>query len=195
MMQPCRQFLTDRLKDLLLPNGTKPFKVEAVGPPAVAATIFFQELPRDFLKDNDYAVCCLPLVDRNRKNGRLIGYNRNTVAKTETLIRRRFNREIIFRCLLFAPAADLYGTAGFTGLMEQFNQAVAEYHHVLDSDNSVILIEPQDSAQPWDSEQEQGRKLDRPPLGIVRIQFSGGIQTSRTTALIPSVTFTDPQIQ
>ena len=195
MIQSCRQFLTDRLTDLLLPDGSKPFKVEAVGPPAIAATIFFQELPRDFLKDNDYAVCCLPLIDRNRKNGRLIGYSRDQVAKTETLLRRRFNREIIFRCLLFAPAADLYGTASFTGLMEQLGQAVAEYHHILDTDNSVILIEPQDSARPWDNETEMGRKLDRPPLGIVRIQFSGGIQTSKTTALIPSVTFTDPQIQ
>ena len=194
MIQLCRQFLTDRLKDLLLPNGTKPFKVAAVGPPVVAPTIFFEESPRDFLKDNDYAVCCLPLIDRNRHNGRLIGKSRDIVAKTETLLRRRFDREILFRCLLFAPGDDLYGTANYTGLVEQLNQAVAEYHHILDADNSVIKIEPQDSARPWDSEQEQGRKLDRPPLGIVRVQFNGGIQTSRTRALIPSVTIT-PQIQ
>lgn len=184
MMQSCRQFLTDRLQDLLLPDGyTRPFTLEPS-----SLTIFFQELPRDFLKDNDYAVCCLPLIDRNRKNGKLIGKSRDTVAKTETLIRRRFNREIMFRCMLFAPGDDLYGTAGFTGLMEQFNQAVAEYHHIASADNSVIMVEPQDCAISWDSEQEQGRKLDRPPLGIVRVQFSGGIQTSRTRSLITSVT-------
>lgn len=190
MIQKCRQFLSDRLQELTLSDGySHPFTAEEPG-----QTIFFQELPRDFLKDNDHAACCLPLIDRNRKNGRLIGKNRDIVAKTETLLRRRFNREILFRCLLFAPGADLYGTADYTGLVEQFSQAVAEHHHILDADNSVILIEPQDIATPWDSEQEQGRKLDRPPLGIVRVQFSGGIQTSRTRALIPSVTIT-PQIQ
>lgn len=182
------KFLNDRLQELTLWEGTRPYWGGELKP-----NIFFQELPRDFMKDNDYAVCCLPLIDRNRHNGRLIGKSRDALAKTETLLRRRFNREILFRCLLFAPADDLYGTASFTGLVEQFSQAVAEHHHILGADDSVILIEPQDSAIPWDSEQEQGRKLDRPPLGIVRVQFNGGIQTSRTRALIPSITIT-PQI-
>lgn len=189
MNQACMTFLTARLKGLALPDGSKPFHQDEPLP-----SIYFQELPRDFLKDNDYAVCCLPLIDRNRKNGRLIGKSRDLEAKTETLLRRRFDREIMFRCLLFAPADDLYGTASYTGLVEQFSQAIAEYHHILDVDDSVILIEPQDTARPWDNEQEQGRKLDRPPLGIVRVQFNGGIQTSRTRALIPSVTIT-PQVQ
>lgn len=189
MIQLCKQFLIARLQELTLPDGTRPYTGDEY-----VRTIFFGDLPRDFLKDNDYAVAALPLVDRNRKNGRLIGKSRDTVAKTETLIRRRFNRELLFRCLLFAPGDDLYGTDGYTGLVEQFGQAVAEHHHILDADNSVILIEPQDSARPWDNETELGRKLERPPLGIVRVQFSGGIQTSRTRALIPSVTIT-PQIQ
>lgn len=198
MIQACRQFLIARLQGLTLPDGyTKPFvRVEP------NRTLFFEDMPRDFLKDNDYAVACLPLIDRSRKNGRLIGKSRTMTPVTEaapeiwrqTLLRRRFSREIIFRILLFAPADDLYGTDSYIGLVEQFNQAIAEHHHILDTDNSIILIEPQDRARPWDNDTEMGRKLDRPPLGIVRVQFSGGTQTSRNEAMITNIEI-NPQYQ
>ncbi len=193
MMQPCRQFLIDRLQGLLLPNGyTKPYTAAEPSP-----TIFFQDLPRDFLKDNDYAVSCLPLIDRSRKNGKLIGKSRTIIPATDdlprrcnqTLLRRRFNREIIFRCILYAPEAELSGSANYTGLIEQFNQAVAGHHHILDTDDSIILIEPQDISAPWSSDAEMNRKLDRSSLGIVRVQFSGGTQTSRTEAMIDGIEF------
>jgi hypothetical protein len=198
MIQACRQFLIDRLQGLTLPDGySKPYT--ALEP---NRTLFFRDLPRDFLKDNEYAVACLPLVDRSRKNGRLIGKSRTIIPATETearqcsqtLLRRRFNREIVFRILLFAPEDDLWGTAEYTGMVEQLQEAVAGYHHILDSDDSVILIEPQDIAKPWDSDTERERLLNRPPLGIVRVQFNGGVQTGRTEALIDGVEF-NPQYQ
>jgi hypothetical protein len=208
MIQACRQFIAARLQGLTLPDGnSRPYTAAEPSP-----TIFFQDLPRDFLKDNDYAVCCLPLIDRNKKSGRLLAKTRTLVpaviadplhdppieaapaSGTLTLQRRRFDREIVFRCLLYAPADHLWGAPGYTGLVEQFQQACAEFHHIADSDNSVIWIEPQDIAQPWDSNVELERKLERSPLGIVRVQFRGGVQTSRAIPLIPSVEF-NPQIQ
>jgi len=191
MMQACKQFLIARLQELTLPDGnTKPFTRAEPN-----RTIFFTDMPRDFLKDNDYAVACLPLIDRTRRSGRLIGKSRvMTPAQgaepekwNQTLMRRRFNREILFRVLLFAPEDDLHGTDSFTGLAEQLGQKVAGYHHILDSDDSVILIEPQDTATPWNNDTEEARKLSRPPLAIVRVQFNGGIQTVRTEALITQV--------
>lgn len=189
MMQACRTYLDERLAGLTLAGGlVKPFYPAT--PEVPATNIYYDELPLDFLKDNDYAACCLPLQDRNKPYGKLIAKTRTLAPQPlYTLNRRRFTREIIFRCLLYAKTADdLWGTTGYIGLVEQFSQAVADNKFIADSDNSAIRIEPQDAARPWDSGVELERKLRRPRLAIVRVLFKGGIQTAKIQSIIPDFT-------
>lgn len=201
-MQACRTFLTARLLELIVPGGAvHPYsdgllpplpEGQAPDPEAVppVKTIFFDELPVDFLKDNGYAVCCLPLQDRTRRHGKLIAKKLDEEKTEQTLTRRRFRREILFRCLLYGSAESLWGTDQYTGLVDQFSQGVANYRVIAAGDNSAISIEPSDAVRPWDSETEQDRKLRRPRLAIVRVQFSGGVQTTETQQLIRDVTLT-----
>lgn len=191
MIAACRTFITARLQEMRLPDGiTAPYREADPG-----KNIFFDELPLDFLKDNDYAVCCLQLQDRSKPYGKLIAKNRTLGAQPAyALTRRRFTREVIFRCMIYAPTAELlWEEVAYTGLVEQFNQAIAGHKVIADVDNSAIRIEPQDSARPWDTGVELGRKLRRPRLAIVRVLFSGGIQTTETQPIIPDITFV-PQV-
>lgn len=185
MMPDCRTFLTARLEELLLGDGmTRPYRSAAPG-----ANIFFDELPRDFLKDNDYAACCLPLQDRSRRSGKLIGQARTLGAAPKyTLTRRRYTREILFRCLLYGPADELWGSGANGGLVDRFLQGVARHRMIADSGNCAMLVDPHDAARPRDAGTELDRKLRRPRLAIVRIQFTGGIQTAADMPIIPSVT-------
>ncbi|MDD5106046.1 MAG: hypothetical protein PHC49_10565 [Desulfuromonadaceae bacterium] len=196
MLLACQKYLSDRLTGLLLADGyTTPYRGDDPG-----RNIFFDELPRDFLKDNDYAVCCLPLIDRSRKFGKLISSIRTAAVEVEgeptilakyTRIRRRFTREITFRCLLYGLAGEeIWGSGESIGLAEQFQQGVSDHKLFADADNSAILVEPQEIARPWDSDVEMARKLSRPILAIVRVQFLGGIQKTATTPIIPGVTIT-----
>jgi len=181
MIAACRTYLTQRLEGLLLRDGvTHPYTSNP-------ENIFFDDLPRDYLKDHNYAVCCLALQDRNKKSGKLIGKTRTLGEHPHyTFQRRRFTRGILFRCLLYGPADELWPATG-TGLVEQFTQSVAEHKVIADADNSVIRIEPQEAVRPWDGGVEMDRKLRRPRMAIVRVSFDGGVQTVTTMPIIPSV--------
>jgi len=189
MKRECMQFLTERLEGLTLTSGVKPFLSMAH-----ARSIFFRELPVDYLKDNDYAVCCLPLIDRNVKYGSLIGKSRNLETRMLHLVRRRYRREIVFRCLMYGLPDELYGTELSTGLAERFIQSVAGVHHIIADDNSVILVNPQDTAQPWDRTAERDRSLGRPALAIIRVEFRGGVQVESEVPLITGVEI-NPQVE
>jgi len=203
MILACRTFLTARLKELLLPDGvTHPYSDGILPPPAEGEEpdpeavppvrdIFFDELPIDFLKDHDYAACCLDLRDATKKSGRSIAKARNEELTELTVTRRRYDREILFRCLLYALRPDdLWGTASYTGLVEQFYNVIAEHKWIADSDNSAIRVDPQDVARPWDTDEEMDRKLRRPKLAIMRVEFAGGIQKTATQPLITGVEIT-----
>jgi hypothetical protein len=211
-MLACQQFLTARLLELHLANGSSPYRVDAPAVPddphvpgnqavpAVQGNIFFDELPIDYLKDNDFAACCLPLQDRKKKYGKLIAKVRTlAVEATEddpavpakyTFTRRRYEREVTFRCMLWAPAASLWTNGAFVGLVEQFEQGVAQYKVVADADNSVVRIDPQEATRPWDTNVELEKKLRRPPIAIVRVQFTGGLQKKIEVGIIPDVSIT-----
>jgi hypothetical protein len=195
----CRAYMNARLKEIVLQTGTTPYSDGTLPPPpegeepdpdAVppARNIFFEDLPLDFLKDNDYAACCLELRDTSFRYGKLIDRKRNAEKTAYTFTRRRFRRELIYRCLLYAKRADdLWGSTGTTGLVEQLLQGIANNKVIAASDNSAIRIEAPDTSRPWDTDVEMERKLRRPRLAIVRVQFTGGIQTAETLPLIPSV--------
>jgi hypothetical protein len=190
MRPACIQFLTSRIEALAALDGeTTPYRVASQG--GKPANLFFDELPRDFLKDNDWAACCLSLQDRTKKLGKAIARELNAEKTEFTLTHRRFSREILFRCLLYAPtAAELWGDANQNGMVDRLVQAVAEYRVIAAGDNSAIRIEPQDLARPFDSEVELDRKLRRPRLAIVRVLFSGGVQVVRAQPAIRTVEIT-----
>jgi len=180
----CRTYLTARLEALTLPGGVHPY---VAGDEDHPGNIFFEEIPLDFLKDNDYAACCLQLRDASTRHGKLIAKARNAGKTAYTFTRRRYRREVTYRCLLYvAQAVELWGS-GTAGLVEQLQQSIAANKIIAGSDNSAIRIDPQDAARPWDSDVEQQRQLRRPRLAIVRVQFSGGIQVIEEMPIIPSV--------
>jgi len=190
MKAACIKYLTDRMEALLARDGeTLPYRV-AVSDDELPANLFFDELPLDFLKDNDWAACCLPLQDRTKKMGRLFARGLNEDKTEFTLTRRRFSREILFRCLIYAPTAvELWGDGEHVGLVDQLVQAVAEHKYIAAGDDSAIKVEPQDLARPFDSAVEQDRKLRRARLAIVRVLFTGGVQVTATLPVITSVEF------
>lgn len=192
MKRACIQYLTERLEQLTGPDGVSlRYRAAADVVTGAVQNTFFLDLPRDFLKDNDYAVCCLPLQDRIKPYGKLIGKQRLADKSAVTLTRRRFTRDVLFRCLLYAPNdAELWGTANQVGMVDKFIQDVTEHKWLIAGDNSAIRVEPQEPTRPWDSAAEDDRKLRRPRLAIVRVLFSGGVQTQTTQAFIPSFTIT-----
>lgn len=195
MIVACRQFLTARLGELILPTSTTPYRPADPDVPGDPGTVFFGELPRDFLKDHDCAAQCLALQDRSQRYGKLISQGRDLATKVLKFTRRRYKREILFRCFLYAPRyEDLWGENGYTGMVEQLQNGIAGYRVIADEAGNCIRIDPQENSRPWDSGVELERKLRRPHLAIVRVVFSGGIDTAETIPLIPDVTI-NPHIQ
>lgn len=188
MIATCQEFLATRLRELRLSNDLPAFRYGVwIDPEDV--NVFFGELPRDYMKDHDLAAQCLPLQDRSQKDGRLIGRRRNSSCTQYVFSRRRYRREVLYRVLLYAPRhEDLWGTPGYVGLVDQLKQAIAAAPRVLaDADNNAIRVVLQDAVRPWDASVETARESRRPRLGIVRVEFSGGIHTTTTVPIIPSV--------
>lgn len=179
MIDTIQTFLTDICKVLTLEAGALAY---------TGALIHFTELPRDFLKNNDYAVCCLKLQDRKKKDGRIISRIRNVACTDYTFTRRRYRRELLYRCFLHASTYDdLWGA---DGLVNQFEQAIAKFRVLADSNNRAILIDLHDSVVPTGAQAERDRKKKRPYTAIIRVGFSGGIYTSWTAPIIPSLDLT-----
>lgn len=193
MMPAIKIFLTGLFQDLLLPDGvTAPYLPADTLTVNDPGTIFFGDLPRDFLKDHDFAVQCLILRDKKKKEGRLIGRQRDLAATEYTFTRRRYRRDLLVRCLFWAPRPeDLEGEDDYIGLVDQFEQAVIKTRVLADAGNNVIKIELQDSVvRPWDGETREDRPKRRPHLALVRIEFSGGRHTQETVPIIQSVEIT-----
>lgn len=193
MMPAIKIFLTGLFQDLLLPDGvTAPYLPADTLTVNDLGTIFFGDLPRDFLKDHDFAVQCLVLRDQKKRDGRLIGRQRNLEATNYTFTRRRYRREIMVRCLFWAArSADLEGEDDYIGLIDQFEQAVIKTRVLADGGNNAIRVELQDSVvRPWDGEITTDRQKRRPYLALVRLEFIGGRHTLETVPIIQSVEIT-----
>lgn len=186
MMPAIKTFLTDCLASCWLPRLlVDPYREGEEG------SIFFGDLPRDFIKDKFFAAQCLVLQDRNKRNGSLIGSARNVTKTSLKLTRRRYSREVLLRCLLYAETYDdLWGSEEVEGLVDQFKSAVAASKWLSDSTGSAIRIELQDGTRPWSSDIENDRIKRRPHLAIVRVSFSGGMQISSDLPIISGVEIT-----
>ena len=184
MIDVCKTFLTARIKEILMPDDLTPAYTDS--------NIFFGNMTRDWLKDHDYAVNCLMLQDRKKKDGRLIARERNVDCTYYNFTRRRFKRTVLFRCLMYAAQfTDLWGSTGFTGFVDQFEQKTTEASRVIaDSNNRAVRIELHDAVRPWGGDEEKGRLKRQPRMAISRIEFTGGIYTTFSEPIPPSINIT-----
>lgn len=184
MIDAAKTFLTARIKEILLPDGETPAYTDD--------DVFFGNMTRDYLKDHKYAANCLIFQDRKKKDGSLIAKERNQECTYYTFTRRRFHRTVLFRCLLYAATfTDLWGETGVTGFIDQFEQKIAEADRVIpDSENRAVRINLYDAVRPWNAEEATRQVKKRPLLAISRVEFTGGIYTTYSVPIIPSIEIT-----
>ena len=186
MTNAIKTFLTDCLVGCWLPRLlVDPYRNGEAG------SIFFGDLPRDWLKDNSFAAQCLVLQDRKKHDGRLIGSARNVTRTSLKLTRRRYSRDVLLRCLLYAETYDdLWGSEDVEGLVDQFERAVAATKWLSDSGGSAIRVELQEATRPWGADIEADRIKRRPHLAIIRVSFKGGLQITNDLPIISGVEIT-----
>ncbi|PKN67185.1 MAG: hypothetical protein CVU57_04330 [Deltaproteobacteria bacterium HGW-Deltaproteobacteria-15] len=181
MIEACKTYLSARLKGLKLPDESGAYSDGA---------IFFGNMATDHLKDNDYAVNCLMLQDRKKKDGRIVSRIRNEACTEYAFTRRRFSRTVLYRCFLHAKRwEDLWGEGGYTGLVDQLEQKITETSRVIaDAENRAIRVSLHDAVRPWSMDDEAGQRTKRRPhTAIVRVEFIGGIYTTWTVPIVPDV--------
>jgi len=179
MIEACKEFITDRLLEI---------KKEDIEPAYSESAIFFGDMERDFLKDNDYAANCLILQDRKTRDGRITARVKDEENGQYDYTRRRYIRIALFRCFLYAKYfRELWGKTGFAGFVDQFEQAVAGHRYITDSDNNCIYVDLHDAVRPWTDEEEERRLLKGPHTAISRVEFHGGVYTKWSEPVIPSV--------
>lgn len=179
MIETVQAFLTQHLKSLQLVDDSQPYGDDQ---------IHFDELPRDFLKDNDFAACCVRLQDRKKKDGRVISRERTADCSHYTFTRRRYRREVLYRCFLHAASYDELWRSD--GLVDQFELAIAKFYTIADGGNRAIEVELHEAVRPSKAQIESNRERARPHVAIVRVEFIGGIYTQWTAPIISSIEFT-----
>ena len=97
MIEACKQFLIDRVKEIEDSDQGYPFGSD---------NVFFSPLPRDFLKENSFAACFLVAMDKKKKNGRLMSNVRDLENNVFIKTYRRFERKIMVRCILYASSFE-----------------------------------------------------------------------------------------
>ncbi len=194
MIATLKSFLTGCLTELSLGGFSRPYRAARANGPDDIGNVFFGELPRDFLKDNDFAAQLLLLQDRKRRDGRTIARVRNAQATRYTFTRRRYRREILVRCILYAARfEDLWGETDRLGLVDQLEATIAGTRMLADSGNNAVTVELQDEARPWTVETAADRQKRRAHVAIVRISFVGGVHTQDEIPIVQSIDF-NPQV-
>ena len=184
MIEACKQFLTDRIMGLA--------GVEQVGP-FTKDNIFFGPMSRDFLKTNQFAACCLVAMDKKKKSGRLMSNVRDLEAGVFTRTWKRFERQLLVRCILYAESFDdhwgkktgvVWDFSAFKGFVDQLEADIAGYKVIADQLNNAVHIELEDSIRPWDLEESRQRLKKTPHKAIVRVEFTGGIYVQKQFPII-----------
>ena len=179
MMAACRQFLTDRLLEVVKADGNPAFP---------EASIFFGPMPRDFLRSNQFAACCLMHQDEKEKDGRLMANIRNEACTEYTRIIRAFKRQLLFRVILFsADFKDQWGEAEFKGFIDQLEEKAGRFRVIPDDLNMAVRIDLYDSIRPWNHEEAEQRLKRSPHKAIARIMFTGGVYKQQTVPIIQDV--------
>ncbi len=183
MIETCRQFLRNQLLGLLLPDSSSAYG---------ANSIFFKTIPRDWLKDDDYGALCLVAYDRKKRDGQMIGRQRNPEMTHYVITRRTYKRRVLYRCVLHANRfEDLWGETGFTGMVDQFDQEVSSYRCIADPDNNSIFVSLHDAMRPFDEQVKKERIKRRAYKAILRVEFNGGIYATDQIPIIQDVDLAD----
>ncbi|OGV50945.1 MAG: hypothetical protein A2X49_15365 [Lentisphaerae bacterium GWF2_52_8] len=179
MIPAMREFLLNRLLEIRQSGGDPAFS---------PGNIFFGPMPRDFLKDNAYAACCLLHQDTKKYNGSLTANVRNEECTFYTRTRKVFNRVIVCRVVLFAAEfKDQWGENDFKGFIDQLENEIAKVRVIPDSLNMAVRIELQDSIRPWDTEEAQGMLKRLPHKAITRVVFTGGVYKTIQIQIVQDV--------
>lgn len=181
MIDACRQFLSARLEDILNADQ-QPFDSE---------NIFFEPMPRDFLKTRDFAACCLASQDKKTRDGRLVASVRDDECTKYTRTYRVYKRKVLYQVVLFASEfRETWGETDFKGFIDQFEEGVAAVRSITDSLGIAVHIDLHDSIRPWNSE-EADRTIRRRGLkAIARVEFTGGVHRQTTVPIIGDVEIT-----
>ena len=161
MIQACKIFLDEQIKQIGYFDNTN---------------VFYDRMPRDFLKDNRLAVIYDLVSDNFDKVSRKVHVERNQGKTSYVYTLQRFERKIRFRCLFYS---DNYAQLG--EILEEFVLKIAETKKIYDSQNIEIRVELDDVLR---SQADRDRKLLRPEKGIVRIIFVGGVFMSKQKPII-----------
>ena len=185
MIEACKQFLFDRLAEVVKTDGNPAFTGASQGNPG---NVFFGPMPRDFLKNNQYAACCLVLQDEKKKNGRLMSNTLNA-DKTEFIrYYRTFVRQVLYRVILYAADfKDQWGESEFKGFIDQLEANTANHKIIADELSMAVGVELFDSIRPWDQEEARQAIRRRSHKAIARINFTGGIYMIVTIPAIRDV--------
>ena len=196
MKEACKQFVIDQLTEIMGESVSFPFSSE---------NVFFNPLPRDYLKSNPFAVCCLIHTDKKKKAPRMMSNVRNKDFTYYTRTYRRYERRILFRVILYAPDFDeLHGKPdtpnewdfdAYKGIVDQFEQRVAGIRVIPDEMDNAIKVELEDSFRPWAQEEVKQTLKRGPNKAIVRIEFIGGIYIQKSVPILKDVNIQPEIIQ
>lgn len=188
MIEACKQFLKDRILEIEGDRQLSPFE---------DGVIFFEPMPRDFLKTHQFAACCLVLHDKKKKDGSLVSNVRDEACEYYIRTRKRFSRKIMFRITLYAEGfGDQWGKEdipglwdfdAYTGFIDQLEQKIAEHKVIADGCGNAVKIDLQDSIRPWNNEEAKQMLKRRPHKAIVRVEFTGGIYVQKKIPIIKDV--------
>ncbi|MCG8553584.1 MAG: hypothetical protein MI799_24535 [Desulfobacterales bacterium] len=188
MIGACKQFIIDQLVEVMGDDTPFPFD---------DTNIFFEPLPRDYLKTHTFAACCLVQTDKKKRAPRLMSSTRSTDCKYFTRVYRKFERQILFRVLLYAPTFEAqYGKAqvdnvwdfdAYAGIVNAFEQRVAGTRVIPDGLNNAVTVELEDSFRPWTRDEASLALKRGPHKSIVRIEFTGGIYVTKQFPILQGV--------
>ena len=163
MIDDCKAFLESQIKALSQYDDSN---------------VFYNEMKRDFLKDNDYAVLYGLAKDTKTPTGRKVHREKNSDGTAYTYIIQRYRRVLIYRIIFHAPDDDILDT-----ITEDFEQAIAEVKKIYSGGIEVKVI-LDDTVR---NQEKRDRRLRRPEKAIVRISFEGGLYVRKDTPIIQDV--------
>ena len=195
MIEACKAHILSTLTGIMGDETPFPFD---------DGNVFFTPLPRDFLKSNPFAVCCLIHTDKKRAAAKMMANTRSDDFKYYTRIYRRFERQILFRVLLFAgtfteqwgkpDVENLWDFDAYKGIVNIFEQRISEVRIISDELDCAVRIQVQDSFRPWDDEEARQTLTRRQHKAVVRVEFTGGIYVTKKIPIIQDVDI-QPQYQ
>jgi len=141
--------------------------------------VFYEKMARDFLKDNDYAVLYDLARDQKKPVSRKVyrKVDSNNTQCTYTI--QRYQKVLTFRCFFWAPDQGI-----LEGILREFEQNITEIKRIPDSNGVSVKVILDDVVR---SQEKRDRRLRRPEMAIIRINFEGGLFVRKSNPIIQNV--------